>query len=82
MALPLANRAYGRDMDRLTKCMDALRALSLQTADPNWYPLAEREIVRYLSGADASLQSCKRQSTARPRPPNTTLCFGPQCRSL
>jgi len=43
-------------MDRLTQCMDALRAISLQSADPNWYPLAEREIVRYLSSADGSLQ--------------------------
>jgi hypothetical protein len=43
-------------MDRLKQCMDSLRALSLQSANPNWYPLAEQEIVRYLSDADASLQ--------------------------
>jgi len=46
-------------MDHLKICMDALRALSIQSADPNWYPLAEREIVRYLSGADASLQKLR-----------------------
>jgi len=43
-------------MDRLKICMDTLRAISLQSSNPNWYLLAEREIVRYLSGADASLQ--------------------------
>ena len=43
-------------MDRLKICMDALRAVSLQSANPNWYPLAEREIVQYLNGPDASLQ--------------------------
>jgi len=44
-------------MDRLKLCMDVLRALSLQSADPNWYSLAEREIVHYLSGSGASLQN-------------------------
>jgi hypothetical protein len=36
--------------------MDALRAISLQSANSNWYPLGEREIVQYLNGPDASLQ--------------------------
>ena len=43
-------------MGRLKLCMDALRALSLQSADPKWYPLAEREIAQYLQSPDASLQ--------------------------
>ena len=43
-------------MDRLKLCMDALRALSLQSADPNWYLLAEREITQYLQNPEASLQ--------------------------
>ena len=37
--------------------MDVLRSLSLQSTDPNWYSLAEREIVHYLSGLGASLQN-------------------------
>ena len=43
-------------MDRLELCMDALRSISLQSADPNWYPWTERQIVAYLNGPGASLQ--------------------------
>ena len=43
-------------IDRLKLCMDALRALSLQSADPNWYLLAEREITQYLQNPEASLK--------------------------
>ena len=43
-------------MDRLKLCMDALRALALQSANPNYYPLAEKEISQYLQSSGASLQ--------------------------
>jgi len=43
-------------MDRLKICMDALRALSLESANHNWYPLAEREIISYLKSPGASLE--------------------------
>jgi hypothetical protein len=43
-------------MDRLKLCMDALRALAIQSADPNWYLLAEREITQYLQSPEASPQ--------------------------
>jgi hypothetical protein len=43
-------------MDRLKLCMDVLRALWLQSENPNSYPLAEREIAHYLSGPGASLK--------------------------
>jgi hypothetical protein len=37
--------------------MDVLRSLALQSSDPNWYLLAEREITRYLQSSGASLQN-------------------------
>jgi hypothetical protein len=43
-------------MDRLKICMDALRAVAQQSADSNWYPLAEREIGEYLKSPMVSLQ--------------------------
>ena len=46
-------------MDRLKLCMDALRALAIQSADPNWYLLAEREITQYLQSSEASPQKLR-----------------------
>jgi hypothetical protein len=46
-------------MDRLTLCMDALRALALQSANSNSYPLAEREIAQYLQSPETSLQKLR-----------------------
>jgi hypothetical protein len=46
-------------MDRLKLCMDALHALSVQSADPNSYELAEREIRQYLQSPEASLQNLR-----------------------
>jgi hypothetical protein len=39
--------------------MDALRALAIQSADPNWYLLAEREITQYLQSSEASPQKLR-----------------------
>jgi len=44
-------------MDRLKQCMDVLRALSIRSADTNWYGLADREIANYLQSSAASLQN-------------------------
>ena len=43
-------------MDRLGMCMNTLRALAQQSADPSWYLLAERCITEYLRSPGASLQ--------------------------
>jgi hypothetical protein len=43
-------------MDRLRTCMDTLRALAQQSANPNCYLLAEREIREYLKSPSVSLQ--------------------------
>ena len=40
-------------------CMDALRALAIQSADPYWYLLAEREITQYLQSSEASRQKLR-----------------------
>ena len=42
-------------MDRLKICMDTLRALAQQSANPNSYLLAEQEIGEYLKSLTASL---------------------------
>ena len=49
----------GKLVDRLKLCMDALRALAIQSADPNWYLLAEREITQYLQSPEASPQKLR-----------------------
>jgi hypothetical protein len=46
-------------MDRLRLCMDALRALAVQSADLNWYLLAEREITQYLQSSEALPQELR-----------------------
>ena len=43
-------------MDRLKMCMDTLRTLAQQSANPNCYLLAEQEIGEYLKSLRASLQ--------------------------
>jgi hypothetical protein len=43
-------------MDRLQQCMNVLHILALQSADPNSYLLAEREISGYLQSPGASLE--------------------------
>lgn len=43
-------------MDRPKICMDVLRALAQQSANPNCYVLAEQEIGEYLKSPRASLQ--------------------------
>jgi hypothetical protein len=48
-----------RHMDRLKLCMDALRALALQSANTNSYPLAEREITQYLQSPGALVQKLR-----------------------
>ena len=39
--------------------MDALRALAVQSADLNWYLLAEREITQYLQSSEALPQELR-----------------------
>jgi hypothetical protein len=43
-------------MDRLQQCMNVLHILALQSADPNSYLLAEREMGAYLKSPGASLE--------------------------
>jgi hypothetical protein len=46
-------------MDRLRTCMDTVRSLAQQSANPNCYLLAEREIREYLESPKASLQELR-----------------------
>jgi hypothetical protein len=46
-------------MDRIKICMNVLRALALQSADPNCIVLGEQEITQYLQGSKASLQKLR-----------------------
>jgi hypothetical protein len=58
--------------------MNVLRALALQSADPNCIVLGEQEITQYLQGSKASLQKLR---AARLGPLNNTLLSGQLCRS-
>jgi hypothetical protein len=46
-----------RIMDILGSCIDTLRALAPQSADPKCYLLAERSIAEYLRSPGASLEN-------------------------
>jgi hypothetical protein len=46
-------------VDRLKLCMDALRALALQSNEPGCYPFAENAIAQYIKAPGASLQKLR-----------------------
>ena len=69
-------------MDRLKLCMDALRALAIQSADPNWYLLAEREITQYLQSSEASPQKLREAIDREAETSQDYVTFWPPCRSL
>jgi hypothetical protein len=46
-------------VDSLKLCMDALRALALQSNEPSSYPFAENAVTQYLKTPGASLQKLR-----------------------
>jgi hypothetical protein len=46
-------------MNRLKLCMDALRALALQSSEPSCYPFAENAVAQYVKSPGASLQKLR-----------------------
>jgi hypothetical protein len=55
----LGDRRQEQLVDRLKLCMDALRALALQSNEANWYTFAENAVVQYLKSPGASLQKLR-----------------------
>jgi hypothetical protein len=62
-------------MDRLSLCMEALRALAFQSADPNWYSLAEREVTQYLTSSNASPQKLREAIDREAEAPTDYVTF-------
>jgi len=69
-------------MDRLTLCMDVSRALAIQSADANWYGLAEREIAKYLQSSEASPQKLREAIDRQAETSHDYVTFWTTCRCL
>jgi hypothetical protein len=46
-------------VDRLQLCIEALRALALQSSEAEWYPFAENAVAQYLKSPGASLRKLR-----------------------
>ena len=69
-------------MDSLKLCIDVLRALALQSANPNSYLLAEREISDICEVQQLRYKNLVNQSIVRLRLPKTMFLFGAQCKNF